>query len=126
MEMTKMKTLEDLLNEEEVELQEEECEDEMFEEIQVSGLKDEQDREDDEHSELERDEEDVEKLEDELHDLKIKLELLSWEEEEQKNQSVTDYAEMLVGWLLYDMQIEALVVKLLLEILIGGDVKVIW
>ena len=77
MEMTMMKTLEDLLNEEEVELQEEECEDEMFEEIQVSGLKDEQDREDDEHSELERDEEDVEKLEDELHDLKLKLELLS-------------------------------------------------
>ena len=72
-----MKTLEDLLNEEGVELQEEECEDEMFEELQVSELKDEQDREDDEHSELERDEEDVEKLEDELHNLRLKLELLS-------------------------------------------------
>ena len=72
-----MKTLEDLLNEEEVELQEEECEDEMFEQLQDLELEVEKDREDDEHIELERDEEDVEKLEDELDDLKLKLELLS-------------------------------------------------
>jgi len=35
----------------------------------------------------------VEKLEDELDDLKLKLELLSWEEEEQKNVEDDDVDE---------------------------------